>query len=189
MIFNKHSDLEGRHAVLSPSQPAWLNYTVEKLETTYLNQLAAARGTRLHAYAKESIELRQKLLDTKQTLNTYVNESIGWGMKPEVVLSYSRHCFGTTDAIDFSETEKKLRINDLKTGVTPAHIEQLKVYAALFCLEYKISPFDISFELRIYQNDDVMEAFPEGKEIYDVMRIIIESSKVLEKIDISGGLR
>lgn len=183
MIFNRHSDLEGKHALLSPSQPSWLNYTTDKLEQAYVNQMAAARGTRIHAFAKESISLGQKLLDTNQTLNMYVNESIGFGLKPEKVLYYSRHCFGTTDAIDYSETEKKLRISDLKTGTTPAHIEQLKVYAALFCLEYKISPFDISFELRIYQNDDVFECFPEPKDIYEVMRIITESVKILDKLE------
>lgn len=75
-------------------------------------------------------------------------------MTPEQVLYYSENCFGTADAISFRNNF--LRIHDLKTGVVPAHMEQLEIYAALFCLEYRVKPMDISMELRIYQNDDVL---------------------------------
>ena len=43
----------------------------------------------------------------------------------------------------------------MKTGITKTSEHQLEVYAALFCLEYGHSPFDISMELRIYQSDEV----------------------------------
>lgn len=36
-----------------------------------------------------------------------------------------------------------LRIHDLKTGISPVHMDQLLIYAALFCLEYKIKPGSI----------------------------------------------
>ena len=32
---------------------------------------------------------------------------------------------------------KILRIHDYKSGITPAKMDQLMIYAALFCLEYK----------------------------------------------------
>lgn len=70
-------------------------------------------------------------------------------MSTEVVLYYSDRFFGTADSISFRNGV--LRIHDLKTGKTPVHMDQLMVYAALFCLEYKIKPGDIDFELRIYQ--------------------------------------
>ena len=69
-------------------------------------------------------------------------------MTPEQILFYSDNCFGTADAIAFRGD--LLRIHDLKTGAIPAHMEQLEVYAALFCLEYKIKPADIRMELRLY---------------------------------------
>ena len=75
--------------------------------------------------------------------------SIGFKLTPEQVLYYSSNCFGTADAISFKD--KFLRIHDLKTGVIPAHVEQLEIYAALFCLEYKVKPQDIGMELRLYQ--------------------------------------
>ena len=76
-------------------------------------------------------------------------------MTPEQVLFYSVNAFGTADAIAFDERSKLLRIHDLKTGVTPASMAQLHVYAALFCLEYDKPPFEIKYDLRIYQNDEI----------------------------------
>ena len=97
----------------------------------------------------QCIMLNQKLPKSKQTLNMYVNDAIGFKMTPEQILYYSDNCFGTADAILFRNNF--LRIHDLKTGKIPAHMEQLEIYAALFCLEYKVKPADIEMELRIYQ--------------------------------------
>lgn len=72
-----------------------------------------------------------------------------------------------------------LRIHDLKTGVRPVHIEQLEIYAALFCLEYKVKPTDITIELRIYQNDDIFIHQPEAEDILRIMDKIIHLDKVL----------
>ena len=52
MNFNKHSALEGQHALLGASNYHWINYSEEKLVSYYLNKLATERGTRLHAFAK-----------------------------------------------------------------------------------------------------------------------------------------
>ena len=57
------------------------------------------------------------------------------------------------EAIAFREN--LLRIHDYKSGEIEAHMEQLLIYDALFCLEYTVSPYEIDHELRIYQNDDV----------------------------------
>jgi hypothetical protein len=100
----------------------------------------------------------------------YVNDALGYKMKPEQVLYYSENCFGTPDAISFRKNT--LRIHDLKTGVTLTSEKQLEVYAALFCLEYKYKPFDITIELRIYQNDEVR--------IYDVDPTVI--TYIMDKI-------
>jgi hypothetical protein len=74
-------------------------------------------------------------------------------MTTEQILFYSENCFGTADAIAFRY--KTLRIFDLKTGVVKGSVHQLEVYAAIFCLEYNISPYDIKIELRIYQDEEV----------------------------------
>ena len=105
-----------------------------------------SKGTELHDFAAKCITLGQKLPKSQKTLNMYVNDAIGFKMVPEQPLFYSENCFGTTDAIAFRN--RMLRIHDLKTGVIPAHMEQLEIYAALFCLEYKIKPADIEMELR-----------------------------------------
>ena len=177
MNWNDHSKLRDNHAFLGASKYQWLNYSSEKLIETYQNMLRVAKGTELHAFAAKCIELGQKLPKSRKTLNMYVNDAIGFHMTPEQVLYFSENCFGTTDAICFRNN--LLRIHDLKTGVTPAHMEQLEIYAALFCLEYRTEPKDIDVELRIYQSDDILICNPEPKDIKEIMKKIIEFDKLI----------
>ena len=85
MQFNPHRHLEGLHAPFSPSQPSWLRYDDEKALEVYENKKAADLGTRLHRWAKETIDLKIKQPKTKKTLYMYVNDAIGFGMDTEVV--------------------------------------------------------------------------------------------------------
>lgn len=180
MNFNKHFNLEGQHAFLGASKYHWINYDESKIAETYSNFLATQKGTILHAYAAQSIRLGQKLPKSRKTLNMYVNDAIGFKMTPEQVLYYSDNCFGTADAIIFRDG--LLRIHDLKTGVIPAHMEQLMVYAALFCLEYKVKPANIEMELRIYQNNEIMFYNPTVEDIAPIMDKIITFDKIINKI-------
>jgi hypothetical protein len=170
MIFNKHSNLEGLHAFLAPSKPHWLKYDEDKLDRVFFTALAARRGTELHDLACMLIRLGQPLPRTQKTLNMYVNDALGYRLTPEQPLVYSENCFGTADACGFRNN--KLRIADLKTGVTQSSMTQLKVYVALFCLEYRFRPFDISMEMRIYQNDDIRVEEADPDEIMHVMETI-----------------
>lgn len=172
MNFNSHLALAGKHAFLSPSQHHWVNYTEQKLEARFLSWTASARGTDLHNLAHEAIRLNVKLSSANKTLSMYVNDAIGYKMTCEQVLYYSENCFGSADTISFRRN--KLRIHDLKTGVTPAHHRQLEVYAALFCLEYHISPFDIEVELRIYQNSKIHIYDGDPEVIVDIMNTIVD---------------
>ena len=180
MIFKDHWNLRGAHAFLSASNYHWINYDEEKLVTRYLTYRAAARGTELHNFADQAIRLGIKLPRTRQTLNAYVNDAIGFRMTPELVLYYSDNAFGTADAVSFRNN--KLRIHDLKTGVTKANMNQLRVYAALFCLEYNFRPSDISIELRIYQNDEVMIEEPEPIDIIYIMDRIKTFDQIIEDL-------
>lgn len=176
---NKHSQsLVGQHAFLSPSNPAWLNYDPDKLDRVFHTQMAAKRGTELHALANNLIKLGVRLPDTTETLNAYVNDCIGFRLTPEQVLYYSENCFGTADACGFRNDT--LRIFDLKTGVTEAKMNQLKVYAALFCLEYKFKPTQIQIELRVYQNDDVRVELGDPDEVFHIIDRIITFDKRLK---------
>lgn len=169
MIFNDHSRYEGQHAFLSASQYHWINYDENKIVTTYHNLENKELGTRLHALASELIELGIRLPRTRQTLNMYVNDAIGFRMTPEQILWYSDNWFGTADAISFNDKKKLLRIHDLKTGEIPAHMEQLRIYTALFCHEYHYKPHDIQVELRIYQSCQIMVEEPDPDEILRIM--------------------
>lgn len=154
MRFNDNSRYAGKHAFLSASKSSWVNYTEEKLDRVYVSQLAAQRGTDLHALANDCIRLGQKLPeDPITTMGLYVNDAIGFRMTPELTLYYSPNAFVTADAIGFRKN--KLRVHDLKTGTFHTSERQLEVYAAYFCLEYGFRPFDIEIELRIYQNNEV----------------------------------
>ena len=181
MNFNQHFRLNGFHAPFSPSQPSWLNYTDEKALDVYSNKKAAEMGTRLHNWAKETIDLGIRQPRSKKTIYAYVNDAIGFRMDTEVVLYYSDRFFGTADAISFKNNF--LRIHDLKTGTSPVHIEQPLVYAALFCLEYKIKPSDIKIELRIYQNDEIQIYEPEEGEVEEVMNKIVHLDELLSSYE------
>lgn len=204
MQFNNHSNLKGLHALLGASNYHWLNYDDEKLFKRYLSSYSTTIGTALHELAEEHISQGLRLTKTDKkhvlfwlrykgipsnvininkifpNLMNYVNDAIGYSMTPEVILFYSDNCFGTTDAIKFDNNF--LRIHDYKSGDVPSHIEQLEIYAALFCLEYGYKPKDISIELRIYQNDDVVGHVPEPEEIESVINKIISFNNKVEAL-------
>ena len=184
MNFNKHYDLEGKHAFLSPSKMSWLRYSRDDMRNAYFNAMAAARGTKLHAMAKDLITEGIKVRGNKQTFAAYVNDAIGYGMTPEQPLYFSQNCFGTTDAITYKDG--LLRIHDLKTGVGPAHLEQLEIYAALFMLEYErllsINLGTTKIVLRIYQNDDVIEEEVDPDQIKALMYNISEKDEWVDEL-------
>ena len=180
MNFNTHSILEGKHAFLGASKYHWINYDENKIATSYKKFLATQKGTVLHSFAAQCIELGQKLPRSRKTLNMYVNDAIGYKMVPEQILVYSDNCFGTADAIVFRD--KTLRIHDLKTGTTPTHMEQLMIYAALFCLEYDYRPRDIDIELRIYQNDEIIVHKPMPDEIDSIILKIKSFDKIINQL-------
>lgn len=207
MIFNKHSDIVGKHAVLGASKYSWLNYDDEQLWKAYVNSFATDIGTLTHDYAKDKIIFRQRMEDHPSEKNAlmlhllkngipfgvipidsifynmlpYVNDAIGFKMTPEQVLYYSDYLFGTADTISFSRNV--LRIHDLKTGVRPASMDQLMIYAALFYLEYKkeVNFSKCKTELRIYQNQEVVVHTPTNEEISGIMDKVIHGDMVIDK--------
>lgn len=186
MNFAKHSNLEGLHAPFSPSKSSWLRYDEEKALTVYRNMQAKEIGSRLHAWAKETIDLGIKQPRSKKTLYAYVNDAIGFKMSTEVVLYYSDYFFGTADSICFRNNF--LRIHDLKTGKHEASMEQLEIYAALFCLEYRVKPNELDgCELRLYQSDEVICHVPDPKDILAIMNKIAQLNKALEQFNYSEG--
>jgi hypothetical protein len=184
MNFNEHSSLAGQHAFLGPSKYHWVNYSDEKLAEVYANAQAARRGVELHAFAHQAINLGIKLPKNDKTLNSYVNDAIGYRMTTEQVLYYSPNCFGTADTICFSNNF--LRVHDLKTGVIPGSVHQLEVYAALFCLEYHFKPGAIDMELRLYQSDEVQVFEPDVDTIAHIISKIISFDNFIELLDAEG---
>jgi hypothetical protein len=185
--FNPHNNLVGLHAPFGPSQSAWLRYGDDKAIEVYENKKAADMGTRLHEWAKTTIDLGIKQSKSKKTLCSYVNDAIGFKMSTEVVLYYSDRFFGTADAISFRDNF--LRIHDLKTGKSGKiedHMEQLEVYAALFCLEYRVKPGEINIELRVYKNDQILYHKPTAEDILPIMDKIVHLNKLLDDYEYEG---
>lgn len=180
MKFNRHKNLEGHHAFLSASKYHWINYDENKLIDYYGKYIAKMRGTELHDIAAKLIKHGIKQPKKKDTFSMFVNDAIGYKMTPEQPLYYSDNCFGTADAICFRNN--LLRIHDLKTGVTPADMRQLLIYAALFCLEYKIRPGEIHIELRVYQNNEVVFMKPTAEDILPIMDTIQRYSDIITNI-------
>lgn len=188
MRFYKHSELEGRHALLSPSKPAWLRYEDDKVERMYMEHLAAARGSREHAFAAEAISLGHRMPDDTKTINMYVNDCIGWRMKPEVYLYWSDFAFGQADAIGFVERTRTLRISDLKNGKTRTTFDQLVAYAGLYCLEYEHPrPWELDIQLRIYQGNAIKERLSDEDpdlhdDVFRAMDRILTATRLLETV-------
>ena len=152
MQWNDHKQLEGKHAFLGASNFHWVNWNDQTFENRYYSQFSTTIGTAIHALAHDCILNRTKLNkhdrhlieitlyhayipkdaydpdDILMNLIPFVNDAIGYHMSSEILLYYNNYCFGTCDAISFSEKERILRIHDLKTGTTPAHMEQLLIY-------------------------------------------------------------
>ena len=181
MSLPNYSNLRGQHALLSPSQYAWLNYDVDKLIKFYKAKQAIKRGTELHEFAEKAIRMNRRLWRQKETVSMYVNDAITYQMEPEQVLYYSNYIFGTADTCSFDGS--LLRIHDLKTGTITASMKQLQIYAALFCLENEIHPGDINTELRIYQNNEVRVEQAESDVILPIMDRIVTFDKVLTQLD------
>lgn len=154
--------------------------------------LANERGTQFHELAAKLITMGVGLPDTDATLSRYVNDAILYHMTPEQPLYYSENCYGTADTIGFDEVGGYLRIHDLKTGDHKASMDQLRVYAAIFCLEYHFSPYDLSgIELRIYQSDNVRIEFADPDLIDSYMKRIIEADievNQLREEELANGL-
>ena len=193
MNWNRHYKLEGLHAPLGASKPNWALDEDEQFRQRILSFYASSIGTKLHAIAKKYISNHFKMhkydkssvvldliddgipaqvidiLDFDSmfvNLMAYVNDAVGFGMDAEILLYFSDNCFGTADTIGYFEKQRCLRIHDLKTGKTPAKIEQLLIYAALFCLEYHVKPEELNeIELRIYQLSEVLVHKPSAEEI------------------------
>lgn len=180
--FNNHSRLVGTHAFLSASNYHWVNYDDDKIIRVFNEKMTAALGTRLHELAKNLIQLGVKLPENGKTLSLYVNDAIGYRMFPEQTLFVSPNCYGTTDTIKFDEENKLLRIHDLKNGKEPGSMTQLKVYAAMFCMEYNIKPNQINTELRIYQNDAVNVLEPDPHDIFIIMDRIRHYDRLIDEL-------
>lgn len=132
-------------------------------------------------FSAKLIEMMQFITnDVYETVKAYINDAIGFRMTPEQVLYYTDDIFGTTDAIAFRDNV--LRIHDLKTGITPAHMEQLMVYAGIFCLEYNLKPDAINMELRLYQSGEVLTHSPEPDEMSELIDNIIKIGDAANKI-------
>lgn len=191
MNYVSHSNLKDSHAYLSASKYHWLGYDRERMAQVFKNNLQKQRGTELHAFAAECIRLNQKLPNSKtKTLNMYVNDAISFRMVPEQILYYSDNCYGTADAISNLESVSEtgvLKIFDLKTGSIAAHMEQLMIYAALFCLEYKFEPKDLDIETRIYQLGQIIIDKPDPKDIYTICDKIIDFDKLITELKRAEG--
>lgn len=180
MHFNDHWRVEGKHAFMGASKCHWVEYDEEKMRRIFANSFASELGTRKHNFAAEAIRLKHRMQRNKQTINAYVNDAIGFRMTPEQVLYYSDNCFGTADAISFEKGI--LRVHDLKTGVHPGDVRQILIYFALFCLEYKVNPYDIEMIGRIYQSDEVLEFTGEPSKVKEIMEKIQQFDKLVESM-------
>ena len=63
--FIDHSDLEGTHALFSPSQSSWLRYDEEDIAKRVLSRYRSPIGTEIHEYAAMRIDNSHKVTNVK----------------------------------------------------------------------------------------------------------------------------
>lgn len=195
------------HALLGGSNYAWVNYDEEKLYNYMVSIYAKTIGTLVHELAAKLIKNKLKVnkseakkmimlhllengiprsvIDVErysENFAAYVNDAVGFDMRPEQKLVYSQNAWGTADAIAFNEKKGILRIHDFKNGVTQPSLHQLENYAAFFCLEYHILPKDISIELRIYWLNQIITGLPTAADIVPIMDETITKSKYIDTL-------
>ena len=161
---------------------------VKDIETyLYCKYTYLSTDLTLSDYGKTLISnLKNLPKEVFETVKYYINDGVGYKMNVEQALMYSDHIFGHADTICFKNNI--LHIHDLKTGDGPVHMEQLKVYAALFCLEYEIKPYEIVIELRIYQKGafDKLVIQPHTEEYEELIAItdrIITCEKISSMVE------
>ena len=155
----------------------------------YTKYKALSTDGKLPVFAEKLIKsVRYIHNDVLCAIRSYINDGIGFKMDVEWPIYYSDYCFGTADSLVLRDN--CLHIHDLKTGITPAHPEQLMVYAALYCLEYGpengFKPQDIVYDLRMYKcdyDDYVLRMTPTSEDIIPIMDRIIKTTKVASKVD------
>lgn len=208
MILNPHLDIVGKHAIFGASNWRWINYeNDEDFAQAMVSKWATDIGTGAHEFAARHIRRGIKLDSSRLAKNelllylledckipeyaidiprlfdnvrNYVNDCVGFHMTPEVPIKYADAVFGTADAVQYDD--KVLRIFDLKTGMLAGHMEQLMVYAAFYCLDYRVKPFDISMELRIYQNNEIALLNPDPNDIQRIIDQAIRANKIALKL-------
>lgn len=204
MNFNNHSNWEGKHAVLGASKYTWTNDTREEAIIRWKKSYIPMIGTLLHAYAQDRVIYKEHLVRASKgdvsiylqkngiprnvfdiesimdNLIPYVNDAIGFRMAVEKPVGYSDLAFGTSDAIQYYERKKVLRIHDLKMGTHEAKFDQLFLYAAFFFLEYNLKPEDTEMHFRIYQSGEIKDT----DKLYSQEELVeLVNSKIMATIE------
>lgn len=207
-MFHPHPEIkDNAHALISPSRHIIReDYTDEQFDNYIRSSYATSIGTSIHELAADIVKSRMRINDKEArklieyklwkdriprnvfnaanyipTFVPYVKDAIGFDMSVEQVLKYSDYAFGTADAIKYNPVKGTLRIHDLKTGKTPAPLDQLLAYAALFFLEYHVKPGDVEVTLCIYQNGEILTGEPKTPDILPIMNKIISMDKYYQR--------
>lgn len=193
---------KGTHAKLNASNSSWRRYkTEEQFYNKYVADYAQDLGTAVHNLSEDLINFKIKVNKNDKhllmyaiakagipknaydldfifpTFAMYVNDAIGYRMTAEKVIGYSEVAYGTSDAISLKDG--LLRIHDLKTGHSPAHMDQLITYAAFYCLNNDIKPESIKFELTLYQAGDKLTYIPTSEEVAEAMQETVNGSDIM----------
>lgn len=185
LSFAKVPEIAEKHAIMSPSSYHWIDYDDARFREWVASVRAKETGTRLHSYAEQAIALGRRQIGGKNadSVAMHINDAIDLGLTPEVPLFYSWSCYGHADAMGFDGTT--LRIHDLKTGKIAGDMRQLRIYAALFYLQYGDvvgGPEQYTTILRIYQNNSVSEEVADPQMISDYMGRIVEKCMIYEEL-------
>jgi hypothetical protein len=99
MRWNRHLNLQGEHAFLSPSTYHWINYNHARLLQRWTAAQAGAYGNMQHEYAQQEIKAKRES-GLIGTVGQYINDAIRYRMETEQV----RHCSVSSMATTRSES-------------------------------------------------------------------------------------
>lgn len=156
--FIDHSDLNGTHALFSPSQSAWLRYDEDKIAERVLTQYRAPIGTEIHEYAAMRIDNSHKVTNVKslvQGIEEYIYTKYKFLSPNLKVPDYYQKLIENVGLLprDVFETVRKY-INDgifFKMVTEQPLVYSERIYGTADTIAFRQNPEDIKrYFLRIH---------------------------------------
>lgn len=139
MILTENSKLRGKHALFSPSQPSWLNYTNDEFASKLPNKYKSDIGSEIHEWASAQIELGHKITSVKEIqkdVETHIYEKYSRFSYEQLMTSITGDAVDSGPTLPYLSDYGKILLRCMKYVGSEAY-ETVKCYVN-DCVGYKM---------------------------------------------------